>query len=62
MTSKIVTDYLRDLAKRLELITAANIGIEDSDWLQLIDLANILDEERDRPPEPNIVIDVEGFK
>jgi len=47
MISKIVTNYLRDLAKRLELITDANIGIDDSDWLQLIDLADTLDEERE---------------
>ena len=47
MISKIVTDYLRDLAHRLETIAAADIGIDDGDVAQLLDLADTLDAERE---------------
>jgi hypothetical protein len=45
MISKIVTDYLRDLAYRLETIVDSGLA-ESSDIRQLIDLADTLDEER----------------
>ena len=52
MTSKIVTDYLRNLAERIRLIAADGGIVEGSDIEQLYDLADTLDGERaanDRP-------------
>lgn len=45
MISKIVTDYLRDLASRLEIIVDSGLA-ETSDIRQLIDLADTLDDDR----------------
>jgi hypothetical protein len=47
MTSKIVTDYLRDLAYRLETIVDSGLA-ETADIRQLIDLADTLDAEAGR--------------
>lgn len=46
MTSKIVTDWARDLAERLQMVVSIGVGIDASDVNQLIDLADTLDEER----------------
>jgi hypothetical protein len=45
MISKVVTDYLRDLAYRLETIVDSGLA-ETSDIRQLIDLADTLDADR----------------
>jgi hypothetical protein len=47
MISKAVTDYLRDLANRLEIIVDSGL-CETADIRQLIDLADTLDEEREK--------------
>jgi len=47
MISKIVTDYLRDLAERLQMVAPIGVGVDTGDVRQLIDLADTLDEERE---------------
>jgi hypothetical protein len=47
MISKIVTDYLRDLAERLQMVAPIGVGVDTGDVRQLIDLADTLDEARD---------------
>lgn len=46
MTSKIVTDWARDLAERLQMVVSIGVGIDAGDVTQLIDLADTLDDER----------------
>lgn len=46
MISKLVTDYLRDLAERLQMVAPIGVGVDTGDVRQLIDLADTLDEER----------------
>jgi alpha-L-fucosidase len=48
MTSTIVTHWLRDLAERLRLVIQGDGLVDEHDISQLIDLAAMLDEERDR--------------
>jgi hypothetical protein len=45
MISKVITDWMRDLANRLEIIVDSGLA-ETADIRQLVDLADTLDEER----------------
>lgn len=45
MVSKIITDYLRDLAERIKDADGASLDM--ADVLQVIDIADTLDEDRE---------------
>lgn len=46
MISKVVTDYLRELARRVQ-DHSEHMTLDEEDYVQLMDLADTLDEERD---------------